>query len=58
MTKDEIMDRTGGNNWDQIVVAFNCWPVEDIKAELDDMFPQDDNESLAQAIYDELQKDD
>lgn len=57
MNRDEIMDRVGAYTWDGIKGTWGGATLEGIKYELDAMFPTDDNEALAKAIYDELQKD-
>ena len=51
MTRDEIMDRTGADEWDWVEKAFSGRTADEIHAELDEMFPEDDNAALAGEIY-------
>jgi hypothetical protein len=48
------MDYTGAANWKMIENEYKGKTVDQIESELNEMFTQDDNAELAQAIYHEL----
>ena len=50
MTRDDIMDLLGANNWQQVAEEFTHLRFDEIKESLDKIFPDDDNSELAQAI--------
>jgi hypothetical protein len=55
MNRDEIVTRTGAESWNMVVDWFNGKTQTEIQADLDDIFPfEDENEMLAEAIYDQL----
>lgn len=50
--QDEIIDRMGAENIEQVANEFSGKTVDEIAAELNEMYSQDDdNAELAAAIY-------
>jgi len=56
LSKNEIVDRCGAENWLQVAENFGNKSISDIIAALSEMFPSepDANQELAEAIYAEL----
>lgn len=55
MTKQEILELIGGaEEWQDIVNEFGNRSKEEIKTELDVMYPDYDNVRLAQNIFDQI----
>jgi hypothetical protein len=54
MNRNEIMEHLGAEEWQWVIDTFAWLNLRQVQAELDEMFASDDNESLAQAIYEEL----
>jgi hypothetical protein len=55
--QDYIIDHLGGqseNSWQDIVEWLSGKSVDEIEAELNQMFREEDNRDFAQMIYDEL----
>jgi hypothetical protein len=53
--QDEIIDRMGADNINQVASEFAGKSVDEIEAELNKMYAQDDdNGELASAIYGEI----
>jgi hypothetical protein len=53
--QEYIVEQLGANNWQEIVGRLGgLSSVELVKAELDYMFPSDDNAELARAIFEEV----
>lgn len=56
MNRDEIMEFVGAESWYDVEQGFGdgSWTESQILAELNRMYPTDDNEDLASAIYAKL----
>lgn len=54
INKDEIIDRVGGANWQDVVSEFSGQGESEVKATLDYMYPHEDNQELAQAIAEKV----
>ena len=54
MNRNEIMELTGAEEWEWVVEAFENKSALDVEAELDQMFPAEDNVKLAEAIVEAL----
>ena len=52
--QERIVELTGADDWQDVVAAFDELNVDEIGAEIDRMFPNDENAELAQDIFDEL----
>ena len=50
MTRNDIIDHLGAENWEQVVKEFAGLLLAEILIELEVMFPSEDNGALAQAI--------
>ena len=51
INKSEIIEHLNADDWQMVVDEYSGMSVEFIKASLLGMWPFDDNEELAQAIY-------
>lgn len=50
--QDEIVELMGADNWHQVVNEYKGMTVEEIKAECDYMWPQEENNAeFAQRVY-------
>jgi len=56
MNRNDIINYTGAENWQMINDSFGGKAYQEILAELNYMFPQDENDDLAKAIYNEVGK--
>ena len=56
INRDEVMERVGAENFGQVVEAFATMTETAILHELNKMFPQDENKTLATAIREEIDK--
>ena len=54
MTREEIMEQLGADDWFTVAVTFRGLNVDDIKMMIDTMFPAEDNRDIARAIYSKL----
>ena len=54
MNRSEIVEHVGANNWKMIEQTWSGAAPSAILAELDEMFPTEENKELAEAIYWEL----
>jgi hypothetical protein len=54
MNRNDIIDHVGAASWSNVMDEFGSMTLEEIKAELDYMWPHEDNDELAEAIYNEL----
>ena len=54
MDRDMMVDLLGAQNWQDVLIAFGLMDADEILGELDSMFPTENNEDLAQAIYEAL----
>ena len=53
--QDYILDHMGDSvTWDMVDDEYNGKSFAEVLTDLNDMFPHDDNDELAQAIVDEL----
>jgi hypothetical protein len=52
LSRDEIIDRLGADNWADVVISFDGMSLGDIRSELTNMFPHEPeaNDELAQAV--------
>jgi len=58
MTRDEIMDALGvwDFKWQKVIDMYDYKSYEEILTDLDSFFTADNNEELARAIFDKLDK--
>jgi len=54
MDRETIMEHVNADDWSTVVAAFDGLEPDVIEADLDEMFPRDDNADLARAIRDAL----
>lgn len=54
MNIDEIVDRLGANDWEQVKGVYSEMSGAEINNHLDGMFSSEDNTELASAIFEEL----
>lgn len=54
MDKHEIVTLLGGEDWSDVVATFEGMTQEQVLADVNQMFPSEDNAELAIAIYDYL----
>ena len=52
--QDDIIDRLGATNWQEVVKEFRGKSLATVTKTLDKMFPTEHNAELAQAIVNEL----
>lgn len=52
--RDDILDALGAPSWEDVERAFTGKTIEEITADLDGMFPEDDNWFLARSIFEKL----
>lgn len=57
MDENEIMDCLGAQTWQMVVDAFAGHTADEIRNEINEMFPTDDNDDLIAAVIDAMARE-